>query len=358
VIPDELGTRVRTTAVMAAAVLSRAGQVRFPLPGGDAFAVRSIDRHLVAMQQAGADVRVDRGHVHAWARGGSLRPFRFDAATLSWGPSLGATVTALLLAARVAGTSRIDHPSIEPEVTVTADVLRAAGATVEWEGATALHVTGADNLSGLTRPVPPDRIEAATLVLASAVTGGGIHLTNCPPSTFPDGLVAVLSDAGLTLAPRGSGTEVTSAGRPHPVTAQTGPHPGLPTDVQPQLTAYLTQADGPSRITERVYTSRCTHVQGLRAMGADLRADGPHILVMGPRRLHGAPVEAADIRAVTSLVTAALAAEGTSTIRGMYHLQRGYGALLPKLAALGALVTTTQDDPVPLGRNHPQEMTR
>ena len=339
VIPDGLGRRIRTTAVMAAALLARAGEVTFPTPGGDAFCRRLIDRHLAAMEAAGAKLDVMPGRVHARRCTGSQLPFITDAATAKWGPSLGATVTGMLLAARLKGTSSILNPSVEPEVTVTAEMLAACGVGIEWQGATALRVTGTDRITGGSFPVPPDRLEAATLGLAGAITGGVVHLDAFPSGNFPDGLLAVFADAGIEVSSMAGGTAIRCPERPRPVQLSTGPHPGFPTDVQPQLTAFLTQAAGTSRIAERVYTERGTHLGPLRAFGAAVNADGAVITVRGPSPLVAADVAGEDIRAVTALLIAALAAEGTSTIRGMYHLRRGYGSLLPKLAALGADLT-------------------
>ncbi|WP_059006437.1 UDP-N-acetylglucosamine 1-carboxyvinyltransferase [Streptomyces specialis] len=345
VIADELGRRIRTTPVIAGALLARTGQVTFPLPGGDSFCARYIDRHLAAMRAAGADIEIADGRVHARARGAWPRAFMTNVTTKSWGPSLGATVTALLLAARAPSTSTIQGPSIEPEVTVTSGLLQSCGATIEWEGAEAVHVTGSDRLQGGMFAVPPDRLEAATLALAAAITGGAVHLDNFPVEDFPSGLRSVFADAGIRCVPQNAGTRVSAPELPCAVAMSTAPHPGFPTDVQPQLTAFLTQAHGISRLEERIYPRRDTHLSPLRAFGAAVDSTGPVIAVHGASRLTAADVAAEDIRAVTALVIAALAAEGTSTIRGMYHLRRGYGSLLPKLAALGARVTIDQEMP-------------
>lgn len=339
VIPDELGRRIRTTAVMAAALLARSGTVTFPLPGGDDFCARYIDRHLAAMDAAGADVEVSHGKVHAQIGSSQQRPFVTNVTTKSWGPSLGATVTAMLLAARIRGTSSILGPSLEPEVTVTADLLAHSGVCIEWQGTSALHITGTDNTCGGVFAVPPDRLEAATLALAAAITGGTVYLDRFPPAGFPDGLRTVFSDVGISITAVNGGTAISAPGNLCAVQMATGPHPGFPTDMQPQLTAFLTQVGGRSRIEERIYTRRDTHLSGLTAFGATVHADGPVIVVRGPARLTAADVAGKDIRAVSALVLAALAAKGTSSIRGMYHLRRGYSSLLPKLATLGAQLT-------------------
>ncbi|GAA2643962.1 hypothetical protein GCM10010425_59610 [Streptomyces spororaveus] len=191
-----------------------------------------------------------------------------------------------------------------------------------------------------------DRIEAATMVMAAAATGGTVHLDNITAADFPDGLTRALAEAGIIRADDPSGGVRTHLyGQLQALEAATGPHPGLPTDTAPQLAAMLTRAEGTSLIGERVYPRRDTHVQGLPSFGAEITATGPILRVRGPARLHGAEVEAADIRAVTALLIAALAADGTSTIRGMFHLRRGYGYLLPNLATLGAEITTIPGGP-------------
>ncbi|MEU7205465.1 hypothetical protein [Streptomyces sp. NPDC045470] len=342
VIDADLGRRVRTTAVLAAAVLARAGQVVFPYPGGDAFCPRLIDRHLAAMQAAGARVTADATGLHARAPRGRLHPFTVDVAT-PYGPSLGATVTALLLAARTPGTSRITHPSIEPEVTETARFLAERGATVDADQG-GLHVTGHDWIAGGTFAVAGDRIEAATMIMMAAATGGSITLDGISTTDLPQGLTEVFAAAGLKVA---DGADGALRAHHHSLRAAqiaTGPHPGVPTDTAPQLAALLTQAQGTSLITERVYPRRDTHCAGLRAFGADLTSRGPAIRVHGPVRLRAAQVAAGDIRAVTALLIAALAADGTSTIRGTFHLRRGYGHLLTHLATLGADITQTTEE--------------
>jgi UDP-N-acetylglucosamine 1-carboxyvinyltransferase len=344
VVHAELGRRVRTTVVLAAAVLARTGQVAFPWPGGDAFCPRLIDRHVAAMRAAGAEVVADGTGMRARCGPRGVEAFTVDVDT-PYGPSLGATVTAMLLGARATGASLITHPSIEPEVTETARFLSERGVRIHFDDQ-GLHVAGSDWIDGGGFAVAGDRIEAATMVMTAAATGGRVHLDNITAAGFPSGLLRVLTAAGIGLsdAPDG-GVQSQSRGPLTAVEAATGPHPGLPTDTAPQLAALLTQADGTSLLGERVYPRRDSHAAGLRSFGADITTTGAVIRIRGPVRLHGADVEASDIRAVTALLIAALAAEGTSTIRGLYHLRRGYGHLLSNLATLGADITTVPGGP-------------
>ncbi|WP_372408853.1 UDP-N-acetylglucosamine 1-carboxyvinyltransferase [Streptomyces luteireticuli] len=340
-IRPDLGRRVRTTAVLAAAVLARAGEVTFPYPGGDAFCPRLVDRHLAGMRAAGAQVITTGDGVRVVAGPRGLRAFTVDVGT-RYGPSLGATVTALLLAARTSGTSLITSPSVEPEVAETCRFLGGRGVEIGWD-AEGLHVTGSDRIGGGTFRVAGDRIEAATVAMAAAATGGSVTLDGITQADFPDGLIAAFARAGITLIASGDAVHVRPTGALSGVRVATGPHPGLPTDTAPQLAAVLTQAVGPSAIDERVYPRRDTHVPPLRAFGADITSTGSVIRLYGPSRLHAAEVEAADIRAVTALLIAALAADGTSTIRGLHHFRRGYGHLLTRLATLGAEITTSSE---------------
>ncbi|WP_433253908.1 UDP-N-acetylglucosamine 1-carboxyvinyltransferase [Streptosporangium sp. CA-135522] len=344
VIHPELGRRVRTTVVLASAVLARAGQVTLPYPGGDAFCPRLIDRHLAAMEAAGAEVTADATSIRARCGPGGVQAFTVDVAT-PYGPSLGATVTAMLLAARASGTSLITHPSVEPEVTETTRFLAECGVGIHFDDQ-GLHVSGSERIGGGDFTVAGDRIEAATMIMAAAATGGGVHLDGITAAAFPDGLTAALSAAGISLTDDGDGgVHATPNGPLQGIDVATGPHPALPTDTAPQLAAMLTQAQGPSLIAERVYPCRDTHIKGLRAFGADISSTGQAISLRGPAHLHAATAAAQDIRAVTALLIAALTAEGTSTIRGMYHLRRGYGHLLANLATLGADITATLEAP-------------
>ncbi|MGW1072313.1 UDP-N-acetylglucosamine 1-carboxyvinyltransferase [Streptomyces sp. NPDC002537] len=342
VIHQELGRQIRTTVVLAAAVLARAGEVVFPYPGGDAFCPRLIDRHLAAMQAAGAEIIPTATGLRALSRRRGLRAFTVDVNT-PYGPSLGATVTALLLAARTPGTSLVTSPSTEPEVTETCRFLAGRGVAIRWD-VEGLHVSGSDWIDGGTFAVAGDRIAAATVAMAAAATGGSVDLEGITLAHLPGGLIAAFARAGIALTADGQTVHVRLAGTLSGVEAATGPHPGLPTDTAPQLAAMLTQATGASLISERVYPRRDTHVAPLRAFGADITATGSMIRLHGPERLHAADVQAADIRAVTALLIAALVADGTSTIRGLHHFRRGYGHLLANLARLGAGITVEPED--------------
>ncbi|WP_255647085.1 UDP-N-acetylglucosamine 1-carboxyvinyltransferase [Nocardiopsis sp. MT53] len=337
VIPPDLGGMIRPTACFGAALLARTGRAVFPMPGGDAFAVRRIDLHLEAMRAAGAEVRTANGIVSARIRTG-LCGFSFDCTTPGgFGPSLGATVTALLLAASARGESRVVSPSGEPEVHATAELLRRMGVPIEAENGVLL-VEGRDRLAPAAARVPADRMAAGTLLLAGAITNGRVEVEDPTLDSLPRGFVDTLADVGLKLT-RGIGTIRTTPSDLHPVTVETGVHPGYPTDLQPQLVALLTQTPGTSRVLERIYAQRATHVPGLVALGADVTARGQELTITGRSRLRGTTVHGDDIRAATALVLAALAARGTTRVYGVRHLRRGYEDLADTLGALGADIT-------------------
>ncbi|WP_431872752.1 UDP-N-acetylglucosamine 1-carboxyvinyltransferase [Nocardiopsis eucommiae] len=340
VIPHGLGSKIRPTLCFGAALLSRTGQVILPTPGGDAFAVRHVDLHLRAMRAAGAEVRVIGGTVTAYAR--VLRGFDFDCSTVGgFGPSLGATVTALLLAASARGESRLTSPSGEPEVRATVELLRRMGVQIEEAGA-ALLVEGRDRLSPATARVPSDRMAAGTLLLAGAITKGQVEVTGVDLHVLPRGFIDAL-DRSRTRVASGHDRVRVEPSALCPVIVETGVHPGFPTDLQPQLVALLTQASGTSRVVERVYTRRDSHLPGLVALGADISLSGPELRISGPSRLRGTTVHGEDIRAATALLLAAVAAEGTTTLHGVSHLRRGYEDLAGVLGALGADIT--EEDP-------------
>ncbi|MFW5421030.1 UDP-N-acetylglucosamine 1-carboxyvinyltransferase [Nocardiopsis sp. CNT-189] len=339
-VPARLGRAIRPTACLAAALLARTGHARFPAPGGDAFTDRGIGKHLDAMRAAGAEVHRKGGTIRA-ALGGRPRAFAFDAST-SYGPSLGATVTALLLAATANGASTITGASGEPEVVHTAEMLREQGAQIIRRRPGVLAVYGVEELVGGSYRVPPDRMAAGTLAIAAAITGGSLHLRNAGTDLLPEGFRRATEQAGVVLTGTRTGMTV-QRGMLRPAQVATGVHPGYPTDLQPQLCALLTQAPGTSTVTETVYDQRATHVPGLARLGARIRAAGPVLTICGPAPLRGASVHGSDIRAATALLLAALTAEGTTALTGIEHLRRGYEDLPAALQHLGARIRYEED---------------
>jgi UDP-N-acetylglucosamine 1-carboxyvinyltransferase len=339
-VDKALGRSIRVTASIAAAILARTGRVEFPFPGGDGFCARPIDRHLEAMRAAGAIVEVVGGVVRASLPHG-LRPFKISAGT-SHGPSVGATVTALLLAAGTTGASLVTDASPEPEIDQVVAFLRACGVKIEPRFDGAYEVAGTGTVGGARFRVPVDRIEAGTLAVAAVATGGSVTLLDCVRDDLSGPVLELLASAGARVEVGPAGTTVTAGSGGVGLDLRTGPAVDFPTDLQPVATSLLTQLTGTSTVTERVYRSRDSHVVGLRKFGADISTDGPIVTVRGPRSLTAADVVGTDIRCGTAYVVAALIANGTSTIGGLPHIDRGHGDLVGQLCALGADVVRGQ----------------
>jgi UDP-N-acetylglucosamine 1-carboxyvinyltransferase len=342
VVHPVLGGLVRTTPILAAAMLSRTGRVTWPrLAGGDAFCPRPTDRHEAAIRAAGATI--ESGATSLTATLPIVRrAFRVDVATL-YGASRGATVTALLLAARARGTSLITNPSNEPEIRATVSFLAKRGVLVDQD-AEGLHVTGADWIAGGEVALPGDRDEAATVICATAATGGEVGLDGIGLDELTAGLTNALSRTGITISPDGThSVEAKAAGPLTGTDAVTG-EGLLPSNAGPPLAALLTQACGDSVITEGVYPSRDTHVGPLSRFGARIASDGPVIRVRGGTQLRAADATVGDIRGAAAVLIAALAAPGTSHLHVGHPVWRGYQGLTSGLRALGAdLVVKRQE---------------
>jgi UDP-N-acetylglucosamine 1-carboxyvinyltransferase len=344
-IPTELGARGRFTVSAAAAILARTGRVSFPHPGGDGFCPRPIDLHLGAMRAAGADLDDDDGRVVVRLPAGGPKPFKFSAST-AYGPSVGATATALILAARAAGTSLITSPSQDPDVDDLVAFLTGCGVGVQRRFDGALEVSGLASPTGTTYRLPPDRIESGTLAIAALLTGGAVLLRGMTEDRLGAPVAALLRQAGGRLDESPDGLAVTAEGGGAPCSLTTRPHPGFPTDLQPQTTVLLTRLPGVSTIAERVFAARASHVAGLRRFGARIEEHDGTLTVHGPARLTGADVVGTDIRCAVAYVLAALVADGRSTVGGMYHVRRGHGDLFGALRGLGADIRGIHEGPV------------
>lgn len=331
-----LGGLVRTTPILAAALLARTGRVTWPRAGGDAFCPRPTDRHEAVMRAAGAAVE-PYGHGFTATCPARLRPFRVDVTT-PFGASRGATVTALLLAARARGTSLITNPSKESEVRETVAFLAQRGVLVDQDKE-GLHVTGSDWIAGGEVELPGDRDEAATVICAAAATGGEVHLEGIALGELTDGLTEVLTNTGISMSAAGAQCVDTSCDGPLTgVEAVTGDGL-LPSNAAPPLAALLTQASSDSVLTEGVYPSRDTHVAPLRRFGADISSSGPVIRIRGGTQLRATEAEVGDIRGAAAVIIAALAARGTSLLHLGHPVWRGYQHLTSGLQALGADLT-------------------
>ncbi|WP_331730429.1 hypothetical protein OHV05_36445 (plasmid) [Kitasatospora sp. NBC_00070] len=338
IVPDELARDTRTTAVIASALLARTGEVQFRIPGGSVGA-RNIQPYLRAMLAVGAKMDVTGDRVCAQLPFRRL-PFVMGSDKATSRSAFGATVVGLLLAARTPGTSTILRPSTEPEILAMTRMLADLGVGITWRGLSALEVTGSEYLIGGVIALPPDELEAIALAFAVAVTHGTVHLVNFDPDGFTDGVLTLFSAAGIDVSRHNGGTVVECSRQPRAVHTVAGPYPAFPGRARGALTALLAVADGISQIQGEALASPrfAAHIEPLRALGADIVVNGTKITVRGRPALVGNAVHGESACSVAALVIAALAAEGMTTVHGG-HLLRGYFPhLVPKLAALGAVV--------------------
>ena len=331
--PYELVKTMRASVVVLGPLVARWGRARVSLPGGCAIGARPIDQHLKGLAALGAEMRVEHGYVEARVPRGRLRgtTFTFDGQTVT------GTENVMMAAALAEGRTVLHNCAREPEVVDLALALGRMGARIEGAGTDEIRVEGVERLRPLDHGVIPDRIEAGTFLVAGALPGNDVTVHGCIPEHL-EALVEKLRVVGAEVAPVEAGLRVVGDGRPRPVDVRTAPHPGFPTDMQAQLMVALCLADGSSKITETVFENRFMHVQELQRLGADIAVDGKTAVVKGVPALSGAPVMASDLRASAALVLAGLAAQGTTEIHRVYHLDRGYERIEAKLAPLGARI--------------------
>lgn len=322
--------KMRASILVLAPLLSRFGSARVSLPGGCAIGARPVDMHLKVLTALGATVSVEGGYIVASTNGG-LKGARI---VLS-GPSVGATETALMAACCAKGETEILNAAREPEVVDLVACLTAMGAGIEGAGTHRLLVKGDTNWRSASHHAIPDRVEAGTYACAAMITGGRIELVNARMEHMAS-VLQVLESMGATVWPGDRGVVVNGADRIKHADITTEPYPGFPTDLQAQFMAMACLADGASVIRETIFENRFMHVPELGRLGADIALNGPVALVRGKPHLKGAPVMATDLRASVCLVLAALAAEGETVIKRVYHLDRGYEQLDRKLSQCGA----------------------
>jgi len=329
--PYELVSTMRASVLVLGPLLARTGVARVALPGGCAIGLRPIDLHLKGLRRLGADIGIENGYVEA--RASRLKGCRIslDLVTVT------GTENLMMAAALAEGTTVIENAAREPEVVDLARLLQAMGATIEGAGTERIEIVGAAELGGCRHRIIPDRIETGTLLVAGAITGGDVTVTNAVPRHL-GALLAKLEEAGAVLDVGENRIRCRGPERPRPTDVVTSPFPGFPTDMQAQLMTLLGLAEGLSRITETIFENRFMHAAELNRMGARIEIDGAMALVRGVPHYQGAPVMATDLRASASLVLAGLAARGRTEVSRVYHLDRGYERLEAKLQSLGARV--------------------
>jgi UDP-N-acetylglucosamine 1-carboxyvinyltransferase len=336
VAPYELVKTMRASFLVLGPLLAREGKARVSTPGGCAIGARPVNLHISGMRALGATIQLRNGYVEAHARRLSGGRIWLD------NPSVGATENIMMAAARARGATQIENAAREPEIIDLAAMLTAMGAKIEGAGTHVIEIEGVDRLRGVEHWVVPDRIEAGSLMIAAAITGGDVVINNAPLAHL-EAVTAKLVEAGVEITPDNGAVRVRRTGKLKPVELRTLPYPGFPTDLQAQMMALLTQASGTSVITETIFENRFMHAPELIRMGGDILMKGATAVVRGPTKLQGAPVMATDLRASMSLILAGLAAERVTEIGRVYHLDRGYEALDTKLLALGARIERVKD---------------
>ncbi|WP_368642671.1 UDP-N-acetylglucosamine 1-carboxyvinyltransferase [Castellaniella ginsengisoli] len=333
--PYELVKTMRASILVLGPLVARFGRARVSLPGGCAIGQRPVDQHIKGLAAMGAHIRIEHGFVVAEAR--RLR----GASILTDMVTVTGTENLMMAAALAEGRTVLENAACEPEVVDLAHMLVAMGAHIEGHGTDRIVIEGVERLHGAAHRIVPDRIEAGTFLCAVAATGGDITLRHAAPDTL-GAVLDKLRDAGLEITTGPDWIRARMAGRPRATGFRTSEYPGFPTDMQAQLMALNTLADGTAVITENIFENRYMHVQELHRMGADIEIDGHTAVVQGVEQLLGATVMATDLRASASLVIAGLAASGQTTVERIYHLDRGYERMELKLQALGADIQRIQ----------------
>lgn len=334
--PYELVRKMRASICLLGPLSARLGKAKVSLPGGCVIGARPVDLHIKGMKTLGCKVDIENGYINVDAS-------KMRGAQIYLGGRFGSTVTGtanILMAAVLAkGTTEIENAACEPEIEDLAQMLVKMGAKIEGIGSPTLTITGVGSLGGAEHSVLPDRIEAGTWIAAAAASRGKVLVRGAQKRRLGS-FLDILESANCPVVARGANAIYIDASnlKLKPVEAVTLPYPGLPTDLQAQICALMTQANGISIITERIYPERFMHVPELCRMGANISREGPSAIISGKTRLSGAPVMASDLRASAALVIAALAAKGRTLVQRIYHLDRGYDAIDMKLGSLGAKV--------------------
>lgn len=328
--PYELVRSMRASFLVMGPLLARKGYARISQPGGCAIGTRPIDLHLKGFEALGVKIEQGHGYIEASAPEGMTGANIY----LDF-PSVGATENIMMAAAMANGTTVLENPAEEPEIVDLANYLNQMGARVRGAGTNVITIEGVSELHGVQHSVIPDRIEAGTYMIAAAMTGGDVIIENVLPE-HQKPLIAKLREAGALVEEDIDRIRVAGSGRLKAVDIKTLPYPGFPTDMQAQMMAMLSVAEGRSKITETVFENRFMHVVELNRMGANITTEGRSAVITGPAHLTGCTVRATDLRAGAAMILAGLVAEGATEICDIYHIDRGYEEIAAKLTRLGA----------------------
>lgn len=335
----ELVNKMRASILVMGPLLARKGRARIPLPGGCAIGARPIDLHLKGFEALGAELVMGDNYVEAVAGPQGLIG---ETIYLDF-PSVGATENIMMAAVLASGTTYIENAAEEPEIVDLANFLNKMGAKIKGAGTDTIKIEGVEFLKGAKHTVIPDRIEAATFMLAGAITKGAVHICNAVPDHLKP-IIAKLRECGVRIEVGDDDLIVRGDLGPQVATdIKTLPYPGFPTDIQSPFMAYLTTVEGASTVIETVFENRFMHVSQLGKMGASIETAGNKANIKGNAHLRGCQVMATDLRAGAALVLAGLVADGKTEISEIYHIERGYEKFIEKFEALGATITRVDD---------------
>ena len=332
VAPYELVTKMRASFFIIGPILARMGLAKVPLPGGCAIGSRPVDLHIKGLKALGAKVEMEHGFIIVKAdklKGGKVY--------LDF-PSVGATESVMMASTLAEGETVIENAAQEPEIVDLANFLHKAGARIVGAGTNTITVNGVSRLKGVEYSIIPDRVEAGTLMVASAITGGDVKISNVIPEHV-EAVTRKLQECEVAVEVSDGAIRVKANKRPKAVDVKTSPYPGFPTDMQPQIAALLSVAEGTSIITESIFENRFMHVHELRRMGANIKLEDKSAIITGVKNLSGAPVRATDLRAGAALILAGLVADGTTVVYDVERfIDRGYERFVDKLSGLGAKI--------------------
>ena len=331
VVPDELARKIRASYYLVGALLSRFGSADVPLPGGCDFGGRPIDQHIKGFVAMGAEVDVGGGIVHAVTPNGKMQ----GASVYLDIVSVGATMNIMLAATLADGMTVIENAAKEPHIVDLANFLNSMGANIMGAGTDVIKIRGVERLGGGSYSIIPDQIEAGTYMAAVAAAGGEVRITNVIPKHL-ECITAKLLEMGVEVEEEDDAVVVRRTGALQRTNVKTMPYPGFPTDMQPQIAAVLCLASGTSVLTEGVWDNRYRYVDELRRMGAQVQVDGKIAIIEGVEKYTGASVQACDLRAGAAMIIAGLAAQGTTEIGRIHHIERGYEDIVRKLSGIGA----------------------
>ncbi|MBO4734088.1 MAG: UDP-N-acetylglucosamine 1-carboxyvinyltransferase [Clostridia bacterium] len=336
IVTKAMAQGMRASSYFLGALIGRFGRARVAPPGGCDFGVRPIDQHIKGFEALGTRVTIENGMVDA--RAASLH----GASVYLDVVSVGATINIMLAAVKARGLTVIENAAREPHIVDLANFLNSMGANIMGAGTGVIKIRGVEHLRGAQYSIIPDQIEAGTYMVAAAATKGDVLIENVTPKHL-ESIIAKLSDAGAEIEEFDEAVRVKMTDRPRACKVKTMPHPGFPTDMQPQMATLLTVAGGTSIVTEGVWDSRFRYVEQLMLMGADIQVDGKTAVITGVDKLRPAPVRAVDLRAGAAMIIAGLMARGETVIEEISHIERGYELVCEKLSGLGADIKRIDD---------------